>query len=117
MTRAIGLDRDRLGKLLGLLGSDHDGEVAAAGRMADALVRGAGLTWPAIVAAPVILDHAATLAEVIDAAYAWPEAITEWEWQFLRSVERRGRAPSPKQQAVIDRIAAAIERYIARAGL
>jgi hypothetical protein len=39
----VGLDR--LAKLLGLIGSDHDGEVVAAARKADELRRAAGLTW------------------------------------------------------------------------
>ena len=40
------LDRARLAKLLGLLGSDHDGEIAAAGRAADRLRRGWELPPP-----------------------------------------------------------------------
>ena len=36
---------ERLAKLLGMLGSNHDGEVSNAARMADALVREHGLTW------------------------------------------------------------------------
>ena len=44
------IDRERLIKLLGLLGSDHNGEIAAAGRMADALIRDAGVTWADVVA-------------------------------------------------------------------
>ena len=43
-------DRERLARLLGMLGSAFDGEVANAGRLADKLVRGAGLTWPDIIA-------------------------------------------------------------------
>jgi hypothetical protein len=47
-------DRIRLARLLGMLGSDHDGEVANAGRLADRLVRGAGLTWLDVVEAPAL---------------------------------------------------------------
>jgi hypothetical protein len=36
-------------KLLGLLGSDHNGEIASAGRMADALIREAGVTWADVI--------------------------------------------------------------------
>jgi hypothetical protein len=43
------LDRDRLAKLLGLLGSDHDGEVTAAARQAEHLRRAAKLTWSEIL--------------------------------------------------------------------
>ena len=37
--------RDRLSKLLGMLGSDHAGERDNAGVAANRLVRDAGLTW------------------------------------------------------------------------
>jgi hypothetical protein len=43
------IDRERLIKLLGLLGSDHNGEIASAGRMADALIRDAGVTWADVI--------------------------------------------------------------------
>lgn len=39
------LDRSKLSKLLGLLGSSHDGERAAAALKADQMVRRAGTTW------------------------------------------------------------------------
>ena len=40
---------DRLAKLLGMLGSDHDGEVCNAARLADALVRERGLRWDDVI--------------------------------------------------------------------
>jgi hypothetical protein len=43
------VDRGRLAKLCGMLGSSHDGESLAAGRAADALIRHAGLTWPSVL--------------------------------------------------------------------
>ena len=51
------LDRERLAKLLGMLGSEHDGEVVTAARRADALVRTAGLTWHDVVAANGAQPH------------------------------------------------------------
>jgi hypothetical protein len=39
------LDLDRLRKLCGMFSSSHDGEIANAARMADRLVRAAGLVW------------------------------------------------------------------------
>ena len=45
-----GLDRVRLIKLLGLLGSEHAGERDTAARLACELVRGAGSTWADILA-------------------------------------------------------------------
>jgi hypothetical protein len=43
------IDRGRLVKLLGMLGSDHEGERVNAGMLADRLVRDAGITWAEIV--------------------------------------------------------------------
>ena len=54
------LDRTRLEKLLGLLGSPHDGEALAAARKADALVRAARLTWREVLAGPATLPPGAT---------------------------------------------------------
>jgi hypothetical protein len=39
------MDLDRLAKLLGMIGSNADGEALTAARMADKLVRDAGMTW------------------------------------------------------------------------
>ena len=46
-------DRTRLVRLLGMLGSNHHGEVANAGSLADRLVRDRGQTWMASLASPV----------------------------------------------------------------
>jgi hypothetical protein len=41
--------RDKLVKLLGMLGCDHDGERATAARLADEHRRKSGLTWGELV--------------------------------------------------------------------
>ena len=46
------LDKLKLVKLLGMLGSAHDGEIAAAGRMAHELIRQAKLTWYDVIPVP-----------------------------------------------------------------
>ena len=46
---AVALDRDRIARVLGMLGSAHDGEVIAAARQAERLRAAAGLTWADIV--------------------------------------------------------------------
>jgi hypothetical protein len=43
------LDRDRLRKLLALLGSDHDGEVLNAARRIDALIKAADTGWQVLI--------------------------------------------------------------------
>ena len=65
------IDRERLIKLLGLLGSDHDGEIVAAGRMADALIRDAGVTWADVIAPETVQR------ELIDALRAENEELRE----------------------------------------
>jgi hypothetical protein len=51
------LDRDRLAKILGLLGSGESGEILSAGRAADALIRNANTSWAEV------LNQRALLAE------------------------------------------------------
>jgi hypothetical protein len=46
------LDRDKLAKVLGMLGSRHDGEVVTAGRSAHILLKDAGVTWTEVLAPP-----------------------------------------------------------------
>ncbi|HVJ55828.1 MAG TPA: hypothetical protein VM689_25425 [Aliidongia sp.] len=43
------LDLDRLRKLLGMLGSSHDGEVLNAARHIDALVKSSGASWQKLI--------------------------------------------------------------------
>jgi len=43
------IDRDRLSKLLGMLGSAHDGEIANAGRAAHAMMKAARSSWPEVL--------------------------------------------------------------------
>jgi|HubBroStandDraft_1064217.scaffolds.fasta_scaffold00022_21 hypothetical protein len=43
------LDRDRLRKLLALLGSDQDGEVLNAARRIDAQIKAAGASWQELI--------------------------------------------------------------------
>jgi hypothetical protein len=101
------LDRDRLAKLLGLLGSDHDGEIAAAGRAADRLVRHAGLRWPDIVQ-PALPppDGADTIDDPIRFVLGFPGLLTDWENRFVLSLARQRRPPSDRQREILDQIVA-----------
>ena len=51
MTAAVisGALADRLAKLCGMFSSNFDGERATAARMADEMVRNAGLSWPDVI--------------------------------------------------------------------
>lgn len=99
------LDRDRLVKLLGLLGSDHDGERANAAAAADRLVRAAGLTWrdlilpelPQSVRRPAVKD---ALAFVL----ARQSLLTAWERKFCVSLYTQHSAATDKQAAILAQI-------------
>ena len=51
------IDRDRLAKLLGMLGSAHDGKALAAARQVERLRAEAGLTWPQIIGSALPLPR------------------------------------------------------------
>ena len=97
------LDRTMLSKLCGMLGSARDGERAAAALKADALVRAAGTTWPAVINGAPTRREPRSVAEKVGVALRYPQLLTDWEREFLRDVSGRSRL-STKQQAVIERI-------------
>ncbi|HEY2418846.1 MAG TPA: hypothetical protein VGH84_13060 [Steroidobacteraceae bacterium] len=47
-------ERQRLAGILGMLGSDHAGERAAAGLQAEAFRKKHGLTWPELLGIPTV---------------------------------------------------------------
>jgi hypothetical protein len=123
------IDAFRLAKLLGLLGSSHDGEVMNAAKMADRLVRAGGLTWedviaPAAAGSPLPPRRHTDPAKGPPAASVlrrWPEhwraawalclsrldcrEITAWERQFLISI-RGWEHPTPRQLEVVRNVTA-----------
>jgi len=98
--------RDRLVKLLGLLGSHHMAERATAGRMAHELLRSLKLTWDDVLInepEPIRVDDDwEPLAEEV----ARSPIATRWEREFAanlldRWAERRNI--SPRQRDVLER--------------
>lgn len=69
-----GLDRDKLIKLLGLTGSEHDGEALAALRRVQRMLREADLGWEDLFAAP--------------GAKSWTQAF-EFSTQYFFELKRR----------------------------
>jgi hypothetical protein len=109
------LDRDQLGRVLGLLGSDHDGEVAAAGRQAERLRRQAGLTWSEILSPPAAPRQLSapsqppSAAEALNLCIDHCDLLTPWERRFVASISRRPiHGLSQKQLSVLDRLARAV---------
>jgi hypothetical protein len=99
------LDRTRLARVLGRLGSDFDGEALTAARMAHRMMRAAGETWIRVLASepdrPQRCDcHQCTAERLLSRA----RALTDWEIAFCAKVLRYERAPSAKQAAVLDKL-------------
>jgi hypothetical protein len=134
MSQLLEKDHNRLVKLLGLTGSDHDGERANAAQLANRLVTGLGMTWADVIARP-----AASVAPARSAATRWTgndanpwkrrhcehevdlrkqhqllaRALlqtghdwSEWERGFLTNMITR-KSPSPKEAAKLTELRAA----------
>jgi hypothetical protein len=101
--------RDRLAKVLGLLGSAHDGECLSAARKAHEIVRAAGATWAQVICTS--LPSPSKRAAQPDLFHDWPQ---QWEWAvafcarhtdmlgqreatFIEQMRCSLRLPSPKQ--------------------
>jgi hypothetical protein len=114
---------DKLVKVLGMLGSAHDGEVAAAGRRAHSMLKAQGLTWSDVIVPsaprpeppqrrwrqPWLPSDAAALC------LQWPEVLDTWETRFCRSVAGQ-RQISAKQAGVLAKIIGKVEAFARAAG-
>lgn len=79
-------DRSTIAKLLGLIGSDHDGEALSAARKAHELLRAKGGTWLDLLGIEALTpepDHVALARELLGKGKA---ICTAWEMRFLRGI-------------------------------
>lgn len=110
-------ERTRLIGVLGRLGSDFDGERAAAGLLATRILRAAGLTWDDLVHNGTVCGPSRpdTKPSRPGASHARPnplmqcfrhlDHLSEWELNFVRSLEGRIKPPTPSQAAKLAQIA------------
>jgi hypothetical protein len=110
----------KLTKVLGMLGSDHDGEIAAAGRKAHSMLQAEGLTWGEVIAParlappprselqPRRWHKPESVRDVVALCLRWPEVLTEWAVTFLGSIADRVRL-SDKQSKTLMRILNKVE--------
>jgi hypothetical protein len=99
--------RDRLARLMGMVGSMHDGEALNAARLADKLVRSCGLTWAEVFAPPELAVAPSGGNLLIGWPAQWRSALRMCgqcgaslggrERSFLQSLATYKRRPSPKQ--------------------
>jgi hypothetical protein len=122
MPQLLEKDHSRLVKLLGLTGSDHDGERANAAQLANRLVTGLGMTWADVITRPALAaprsaaspwtgndvnpwrpqarkhevdigkQHQLLARALLQTGHRW----TEWERGFLTNMTTRTR-PSQKE--------------------
>jgi hypothetical protein len=100
---------ERLSKLLGMLGSSFDGERAAAA------ATDLGMMWTELLQSVASPDPGPERIEVntddLNLALANPEALTEWEQDFVRSIARNYSTLTAKQAACLARIASKARAY------
>jgi hypothetical protein len=107
------IDRERLVRVLGMLGSDHPGERANAAAAADRLVREAGLRWPDVIVLALPAPDPDLVIGTDDDAIGFcrtcESMLSPWERGFIQSLAERRRWLMPltaKQSAVLARIVA-----------
>src|SRR5690242_17855475 len=107
------VNRQRLARVCGLLGSDHDGEALAAARQAEKLRKKLGLTWDELLVPPTRQRAADPPPEELTdwrlACHFCLERywlLTSWELDFVATVARYTKPPSAKQLIVLQRLVA-----------
>ena len=107
------LDLDKFVKILGMLGSDHAGERAAAGALADKMRRDAGVSWGDVIAADHVGDHLSSIHRMIEFAIRREHNLNFWERNFLHSLRMWRGSMSEKQLRQLDAIVAKLARSAA----
>jgi hypothetical protein len=98
---------DKLAKILGLLGSAHDGEILAAGRRAHMLIANSGWTWPELLGAPSAVEDCRAARQMAEACLESKSLFEDYEAKFLTNILpqlRRGRRLSEKQLSWLCRL-------------
>ena len=102
--------------ILGRLGSDHDGERAAAGLLATRLLRAAGVGWNDLISSGARQTPGGTREERappppggdLTVCLKWLAELTAWETKFVCDLRQKRRPLSPAQAAKLAQIADAL---------
>lgn len=116
---------DLLAKILGKMGSDSEGEVLNAAKIADELVRAAGLTWGDVIARPDAWEPGPGQWREPDPG-SWQDAVfvvlslddpplSDWDFAFLHGITGQASL-SPRQQRQLDRIVTTCRMHAATTG-
>ena len=116
MSAVSSRDVERLGKLLGLLGSAHEGERANAAALADRQLRALGRDWRWLVErafAPAPHAPAPPQASDPGARIMWLLScrgfLSAWELGFVQSIHAQARPLSLKQRLKLQEITTRVE--------
>ncbi len=111
-------ERTRLVGILGMLGSDHDGERAAAAALASRLVRDKGLTWDTLILGSVGQQGGSKPSGDPGTGPGWraalafcqrhQRALSDWECHFLAGLRDRRAPPTLRQLAKLNQVADAL---------
>lgn len=115
MTGLTSAGRNKLGKALAMLGSDHSGKRDAAGLAAHRLVTTAGLSWSEILDPPPVehrLPELGTWRATVRECLAHAGDLRPWERTFLTDLPKFRRL-SVKQRYVLKEIANRVLRRVA----
>jgi hypothetical protein len=88
---------DRLAKLLGMIGSHHDGEALAAARKAHQCLHQLGLTWRDVIRVPEHVHDCAGWQHMARACCAQAHRLSAREFDFINNIAMARVEPSPKQ--------------------
>jgi hypothetical protein len=111
-------ERNRLIAILGMLGSDFDGERASVALMASRLLKNAGLVWADVVVVPQARPRqerprhdpsdpfpGRSWYDIAARCGEYPQYLDAWELEFIEGLRRFPRL-SPKQFAKLSTIVA-----------
>src|SRR3954447_14533475 len=107
------VDRQRLARVCGLFGSEHDGEALAAARQAEKIRKKVGLIWEELLVPSARQRSADPPPEDLTdwrwachfclERYQW---LSSWELDFVATVARYTKTPSAKQMIILQRLVA-----------
>lgn len=111
-------DLRKLVGILGRLGSDFDGERAAAGLLATRMLRAAGIGWDDLLTAPKPQQAGGGTrgghgpwspdGDGLTLCLKWLGELSAWETRFVLDLRQKRRPFTPAQRAKIEQIADAL---------
>ncbi|MEO6153412.1 MAG: hypothetical protein ABIT09_06700 [Croceibacterium sp.] len=118
MTSLAPADVQKLVKFLGMLGSDHAGERAAAGLKAHQFLVEREVSWSEVIAPRQLPPprsatfsggpHQGRALRLLKCGFDW----SEWELTFLSSIAAWRGDPTPKQRTRLDALGTAAQAWL-----